>query len=144
MTQSDEHKTTLLIIDDEPAILRMLVEALSGPELTVLTVHRGEAALELYRRDYDKIDLVLLDMQMYPQNGFQILGELRRINPHIRAAFMSGSPLDKPASGFLDTETIPVFAKPFTSLTDLAESLKKLVDSGSRRSIGVRDRRSVN
>jgi two-component system, cell cycle sensor histidine kinase and response regulator CckA len=126
LTPSDGHKTTILVVDDEPAILRLLVEALNGPTLSLLTTTMGNKAIELYRQDPSKIDLVLLDLQMQPLSGLQILAELRLINPQVRVAFMSGSPSETPPVEMQDAEVVPVFPKPFMSLTNLAAALQKL------------------
>jgi DNA-binding response OmpR family regulator len=61
MTSSDGRKATILIVDDEPAITRMLVEVLSKPELSVLTASQGDKAIHIYRQHLGAIDLVLLD-----------------------------------------------------------------------------------
>jgi two-component system, cell cycle sensor histidine kinase and response regulator CckA len=131
MTPSDERQATILVVDDEPAIVRMLVEALNGPELSVLTATRGDKAIEMYRQHLGKIDLVLLDLQMYPLNGLQLLAELRRIDPHVRVAFMSGSPSEGPVAEMAEAGVVSVFSKPFLSLTDLAAALGELVRSQS-------------
>jgi two-component system cell cycle sensor histidine kinase/response regulator CckA len=131
MTPSDERQATLLVVDDEPAIVRMLVEALNGPELSVLTATRGDKAIEMYRQHQGKIDLVLLDLQMHPLNGLQLLAELRRIDPHVRVAFMSGSPCEGPVAEMAEAGVVSVFSKPFLSLTDLATTLGELVRSQS-------------
>ena len=129
MPQSDGRKATLLVVDDEPAILRMLTEVLNGSRFSVITTTRGDSAVEMYRQHPGKIDLVLLDLQMHPWNGLQVLSELRRINPQVRVAFMSGSPSDGPVAEMMEAGEVSVFPKPFLSLADLTNALSELVDS---------------
>jgi two-component system cell cycle sensor histidine kinase/response regulator CckA len=129
MQQSGERKATILVVDDEPAILRMLTEVLKGSEFSVLTTTRGDKAIEMYRQHEGKIDVVLLDLQMHPWNGLQILKELRRINPQVRVAFMSGSPSEGSVAEMMDIGEITVFPKPFLSLSDLRASLSEMASS---------------
>jgi two-component system, cell cycle sensor histidine kinase and response regulator CckA len=131
MTRGASRSATLLIVDDEPAILRMLVEALKEPGLTVLTATSGEKAIEIYRQNQDKIDMVLLDLHMHPRSGLQILTELKRINPHVRVAVMSGSPSEGSVTEMLEAGVVSVFPKPFISLSDLSIALNQLVEVGA-------------
>ncbi len=127
LTKSDESRATLLIVDDEPAILRMLTEAFDGSEFNVIASARGDKAIEIYRSKPDEIDLILLDVQMHPTNGMQLLSELRKINPLVRVAFMSGSPIQKPIVEKQDFGGVPVISKPFYSLRELVDELRKLL-----------------
>lgn len=129
MTQNYERKATILVVDDEPAIVRMLVEALNGRERSILTATRGDKAIEIYRENMGQIDLVLLDLQMYPQNGLQLLNELRQIDPRVRVAFMSGSPSEGPVAEMAEAGIVSVFSKPFLSLGELATSLNELIEA---------------
>lgn len=117
--------TTLLVVDDEPAILRMLVEALETPACRVLTATRGDEALELFRCHREHIKLVLLDLQMHPWNGMEVLRDLRQIDPTVRVALMSGSPSELQVQG-VDS----VFPKPFPSMKSLSIALNRLLGGG--------------
>lgn len=113
---------TLLVVDDEPAILRMLVEALETPSCKVLTATRGDEAVELFRSHRDQIKLVLLDLQMHPWNGMEVLQDLRSIDPCVRVALMSGSPSELQVQG-VDS----IFPKPFPSMKTLSIALNRLL-----------------
>ena|SRR5579872_5286284 len=130
MTRGASRSVTLLIVDDEPAILRMLVEALKDPGLTVLTATSGVKAIEIYSQHQSKIDMVLLDLQMYPCSGLQIMTELKRINPSVKVAVMSGSSSDGSVAEMLEAGAVSVFSKPFISLSDLSFALNQLVEVG--------------
>jgi two-component system, OmpR family, response regulator len=86
--------------------------------------------VEVYRSHRDRIDLVLLDVQMSPWDGPRTLAELRRINPNVRVAFMSGSTDVYSAGELLALGPVRVFPKPFPSVVRLADELRALVAAG--------------
>ena len=55
---------TVLLIDDEKLIRDLGEKALTGFGYTVLTAPDGESALKLYNREYEQIDLVILDQDV--------------------------------------------------------------------------------
>jgi CheY-like chemotaxis protein len=122
---------TLLVVDDEPAIPRMLVEALKEPGLMVLTATRADKAIEIFRNHHATIDLVLLDLQMYPRNGLELRAELQQIDPNVRVAFMSGSPSEGQMEQLLEQSPATLFSKPFSSLAELAASLNEMMQKES-------------
>jgi signal transduction histidine kinase/CheY-like chemotaxis protein len=73
----------VLLVDDEPEILRLFVRMLSSSErpLTLLQAMDGHRALQLMRAR--KPDLVLLDLVMPQMDGFQVLKEKSQ-DPTIR------------------------------------------------------------
>lgn len=127
MSQSDGRETTLLVVDDEPAIVRLVMEVLKDSPLRVLTATRGDEAVELYRQHRGRIDLVLLDLQMHPWSGHEVLEELRRIDPHVRVAVMSGSPSESAITGGNGPGVVTVFPKPFKSVSELSAAIHDLV-----------------
>jgi CheY-like chemotaxis protein len=128
MDSPDTRPPTVLVVDDEAEIVRLLARALGAAGFVVLTAGGGAEAVEVYRRERERIDLVLLDVQMPPPlDGPEALRELQRIEPAVRAAFMSGSAGDYTADELLARGARRVFAKPFTSLTELADALRDLL-----------------
>jgi len=65
----------LLVVDDEPAIVRFLRTGLGGNGYTVLTAGDGHAAMELL--DRHEVDLVVLDLGLPDMDGLDILIRLR-------------------------------------------------------------------
>jgi CheY-like chemotaxis protein len=85
---------TLLLVDDEPYILKSLSNILEDLGYTVLSADSGKAAIGLFKKAGNRIDGVLLDMIMPDLNGRQVLTELRRIRPDIKVILSSGYRLD--------------------------------------------------
>ncbi len=73
----DRSSFTLLVVDDDARISRMLETYLKGHGYQVLSAAGGEEALQQYDANADRIDLVLLDVMMPGRDGFSVLEELR-------------------------------------------------------------------
>ncbi|MFI3114605.1 MAG: response regulator transcription factor [Clostridia bacterium] len=70
-------KTTILVVDDEIRIRRMVTDFLQGFGYKILTASDGEEALELFYDNNSKIDLILLDVMMPKVDGNKVLSEIR-------------------------------------------------------------------
>jgi len=68
-------KRSVLIVDDEPRVLRFISASLSLAGFEVSTCTNGEEALKLAQQD--KFDIIVLDLVMSPVSGFQVLKKLR-------------------------------------------------------------------
>ena len=66
---------TVLVVDDSPVNLKLLVQVLQGQGYRVLVAKSGRAALEIAGRT--RPDLVLLDVMMPDQNGLEVCRELK-------------------------------------------------------------------
>jgi PAS domain S-box-containing protein len=83
--------TETVLLADDNAMLRNLAATLLGRNgFQVLLAEDGQEAVELYRKERDHIDLVVLDLIMPRLSGQDALRELRQINPDLRAVFVSG------------------------------------------------------
>jgi signal transduction histidine kinase len=72
---AETHSATILIVDDTPINLRVIVESLEGQGYQIVVATRGEEALK--RADYVQPDLILLDVMMPDLNGFEICRRLK-------------------------------------------------------------------
>jgi two-component system cell cycle sensor histidine kinase/response regulator CckA len=121
----------ILIIDDDPMLLRLLDTALSRRGFRVWAGPSGQAGLELYRRHQDDIDLVLLDVCMPGLDGPATLRRLREVNPGVRACLMSGHAGAYSAADLRGLGIDGFFAKPFQVLP-LADELWEVASPGMR------------
>jgi len=81
---------TLLLVEDEEGVRRLLTHVLHKRGYKVLEASNGEEALRLFERRGNEIQLVLTDMVM-PHMGGRHLGErLRALCPDIKIIYMSG------------------------------------------------------
>jgi two-component system cell cycle sensor histidine kinase/response regulator CckA len=81
---------TVLLVDDEQAVRRVTVTALTSLGLKAIEAADGHAAIRLYQGQPDAIDLILLDLTMPGISGEETISRLREINPEARIIVMSG------------------------------------------------------
>ena len=91
---------TILIIDDEKAILGFLKERLMDEGFKVLTASDGKEGMNLFNGN--KVDLVITDIIMPDKDGFITIMELKKICPDIKIIAMSGGGRGHPEH-YLDT-----------------------------------------
>jgi len=81
----------VLIVDDEPVIRDMAILMLNEIGVNqVFTAEDGEEGVRVYKREQEKIGLVLLDLTMPRMDGEETFSQLRRINPHVKVVLSSG------------------------------------------------------
>ncbi len=84
-------KLSLLIIDDQPIVRKLVIKAVSSLDYEVFEAENGIQGLETYKKN--PTDVVLLDMFMPEKDGLETLRELRKLNPKVRVVAMSGGGL---------------------------------------------------
>jgi len=83
--------TQILVVDDEETIREMATMILEDAGInSVLTANDGVEALDIYKREGDNIDLVLLDLTMPHMDGEETFRQLRSINPDVKIILSSG------------------------------------------------------
>ena len=84
-----QKKWCVLVVDDEPKVLRFLEIGLKLRGFSVLTTTSGKEALELVRSE--KPDVIILDIVMPELNGYEVLKQLRMFSD-IPVIAISASP----------------------------------------------------
>ncbi|MCF8075145.1 MAG: cache domain-containing protein [Desulfotignum sp.] len=121
---------TILLVEDEPSILRMTRMMLEKKGYTVLSAATPTEAMEKAKNHSGSIDLLMTDVIMPEMNGRDLADQITALYPGIRLLFMSGYTANIIAHhGVLDDE-VSFIQKPF-SMVDLAEKLWEVLDSAS-------------
>jgi len=81
---------TILVIDDEETIRRMLIKTLSYIGYKVLDADSGKKGIDLYKQEMDTISAVILDVILPEMDGVQIYKALKQINPDVKILVSSG------------------------------------------------------
>jgi DNA-binding response OmpR family regulator len=121
-------KPGVLVVDDEPQIRRLLDLILTREGFTVWTASGGREAAELYRQYRDRIRAVLLDVHMPEMDGLRTLSALRKVNPQVRAVFVSGNTGDHDVETLLSMGASGVVHKPF-DLKELTGAVGRLLSA---------------
>jgi two-component system cell cycle sensor histidine kinase/response regulator CckA len=105
---------TILVVDDEEIIRTMLKDMLESLGYTVIAAAGGREAIDLYRKQGDIIDLVIVDMLMPDLNGEETYLQLKELCPEIKVILASGYFHDGMAKDILKEGISDFVHKPFT------------------------------
>jgi PAS domain S-box-containing protein len=118
---------TILLVEDEPAILRMTTMMLERTGYTVLAAGTPGEAIALAREHAGDIHLLMTDVVMPEMNGRDLAKNLLSLYPNLKLLFMSGYTANVIAHhGVLD-EGVQFIQKPF-SKTDLGVKVRAVLD----------------
>ncbi|MFZ2198345.1 MAG: response regulator [Thermodesulfovibrionales bacterium] len=117
---------TVLVVDDIESVRCFLNDALPLFGYSVICAEDGMDGLKKFRENKDRINVLLLDVVMPKLNGVELFKEINKIEPNIKALFMSGE------NGSLDShnlqDKIKCISKPFEIMTLLRE-MRGVLDS---------------
>lgn len=85
---SEQRQSRILVVDDEPALREMLVDALSDDTFEVTTAASGKEAIELAGRE--RIDFIVTDLLLGDCNGVDVLDALRDKGENAPAIIITG------------------------------------------------------
>ena len=108
------HGATVLVVDDDPSVRRILRRMLEAEGFHVEEAQDGESALRLVQARAQPFDLVLTDLSTPQVDGRQVSETLRRYRPSVAVLCMSADPDAVPYIESSDTP-VRVLLKPFTS-----------------------------
>jgi len=106
---------TILLAEDEPALLALGARILGRLGYTVLPAANGDAALTLARDHRGMIDLLVSDVVMPGMNGIELWERVRMDSPALPALFLSGWASDAVVRHGILEGQVPFLQKPFTT-----------------------------
>jgi two-component system cell cycle sensor histidine kinase/response regulator CckA len=121
----------VLLVDDEKALLNVGAKLLKKLGYTVLEAAAGAEAVEIYKEDKDKIDIVILDMIMPDMSGGEVYDRISEINPEVKVLLSSGYSIDGKATEILKRGCDGFIQKPFR-LQELSERIKEVLAKQQR------------
>jgi two-component system KDP operon response regulator KdpE len=101
----------ILVVDDEPAIVRFLRNGLGGQGYAVITAGTGRAAMDLL--DRDDVDLVILDLGLPDMDGLDILIRLRATRSMVPVIVLSSRSEERSKVEALELGADDYLVKPF-------------------------------
>jgi len=117
---------TVLLVDDEDMVLDVEKELLETLGYEVLTARDGKEAVEIYKKKWDNIDLVLMDMVMPNMSGGEAYDRMKEINPRVKVLLSSGYSIDREAKEILARDCDGFIQKPCT-IKELSEKIREIV-----------------
>lgn len=119
---------TILLVEDEPAILRVAERMLERHGYTVLAVGSPAEAIRLAHDRQGTIDLLMTDVIMPKMNGRALADILLTAHPKLKCLYMSGYSADIIAQHSVLDEGVRFIPKPFT-VRGLADKVREALDA---------------
>ncbi|MDA8135976.1 MAG: response regulator [Desulfobacteraceae bacterium] len=124
---------TILLVEDEEAILNVTTVMLQRLGYTVLATPNLAKAVDIGKSHAKNIDLLITDVIMPGMNGKDLVKRIGQLFPDIKALFMSGYTSDVIAHhGVLD-KGVYFIQKPF-SRQELSKKVREVLDDGKSKS----------
>lgn len=118
---------TILLVEDETAILTLTTQMLEKLGYTVITANGPGEAVCMAQEKSGQIDLLMTDVVMPEMNGLALAKNLQSYYPNLKCLFMSGYTTNVIVHhGVLD-EGVNFIQKPF-SVADLANKVREVLD----------------
>jgi len=121
-------KETVLFVDDEELVLDVGWQMLENMGYRSLTAGSGIEAIDLYKKHWTEIDMVILDMTMPDMGGGETFEKLREINPGMKGLLSSGYDINGEASEILERGCKGFIQKPF-NMKALSQKLRETLDN---------------
>ena len=119
---------TILLVEDEPSILKMTTTMLQRMGYTVLQSNTPGKAIELASEIAGEINLLMTDVIMPEMNGRDLEKRLASIKPGLKCLFMSGYTADVISHQGVIQEGVNFIQKPF-SKKELAIKVRQVIES---------------
>lgn len=123
-----EGTETVLLVDDEDMVSNIAKRLLETLGYNVLAAGSGKEAVEMYDKNKDKIELVILDMIMPGMGGGETFERLKTIDPEIKVLLSSGYSMNEQAAQIMALGCKGFIQKPF-NLKELSKKVRMILDS---------------
>jgi CheY-like chemotaxis protein len=107
-------RATLLLVEDEPALRRLIVTMLAEKGYAVLEAANGLDAIAVAERHGGPLDLLITDVVIPRLSGPELAQRLRRLRPGLEVLFMSGYNDSRLVTRGVEDANVNLLVKPFT------------------------------
>jgi PAS domain S-box-containing protein len=118
---------TILLVEDEPALLRLATRSLESLGYTVLPASRPDDALALARTHQGPVHMLVTDVVMPGMNGRTLAERLLEDVPNLKCLFMSGYTDSVMGMGGVLEEDVHFLQKPFSPRA-LADKVRQVLE----------------
>ena len=115
------------LVDDEEIIRHSGQGILEDMGYTVLLAENGKIAVDMYRDDFEEIDLVLMDVIMPEMNGTEAFYKMKEINPECKIIMTSGFTKNEDINKLKDAGLSDFIKKPFIDV-DLFKVIERVLN----------------
>lgn len=123
-------RATILVVEEEPAVLRLVTRALTERGYGVLVASSPQQAQEVVAQHQGGIDALLSAVVMPEASGEELARRIRRHHPSIRVLYMTSYPADALDERYRVHDHAPMLQKPFT-IAELVRQIESLLETPS-------------
>jgi PAS domain S-box-containing protein len=120
-------RETVLVVEDQPEVLKLACTILEGYGYRVLSASNGEEALRMCESFPGPVHAMLTDVVMPRMNGWDLAVRMVALRPEIRVLYMSGYTGKVPVQEAVGSQAVDYIQKPF-SPEALAAALRRSLD----------------
>ena len=91
-TETESIQKTVLLVDDDPAIIKLVSSILISGDFKLLVATSGGTALQLSKDFNGEFHLLLSDFQMPEMSGVDLATKMTHARPRLKVLLMSGFP----------------------------------------------------
>ncbi len=126
-------KKTILIVEDEPKNLKLVKDLLQVYNYETLAVHNGKEAVEIVMKNYEKIDLILMDIQMPVMDGLTATKILKEIEytKHIPIIALTAFAMKEDETTAMEAGCNGYITKPIDIL-DFKNKIRSYLEGGGK------------
>ena len=126
-------RETLLVVEDEPGVRRLIEKILKQLGYTVLCAASADEAVDFLKGTIRPVDLILTDVVLPGMPVSRFIDYLRVHEPSVKLAFMTGHFEEAKFLPNLGADGTLLLRKPFTPAV-LAKTIREILDSNQQRS----------
>jgi CheY-like chemotaxis protein len=127
---ADSSKGIVLVVDDEPDVLRLIQSILTEEGYQVITATNAENAIQAFEKLTSPPDLILTDVVMPGMSGPMLIDRLLGLEPKLKVLFMSGFDDRQVVQRYVVEKGFRLIPKPFTIKSLRATIDEVLADPG--------------
>ncbi len=128
---SETVKGTILVVDDEPEVRKLVGAMLSRDGYKVIVSDSGEPALKTFSKQAATVDLLLTDVVSPGMSGPVLADQLIEMKPGLRVLFMSGFDSTQVVQRYVLERGFALLIKPFT-MEQLRDKVQEVLGSPSQ------------
>ncbi|MCK4426632.1 MAG: response regulator, partial [Deltaproteobacteria bacterium] len=129
-------KESILFVDDEDRILDAGKKMLAALGYRVMVAGRGEQAIEVFKEDHGKIDMVILDMIMPGMGGGEVYDRIKAISPNVKVLLSSGYSIEGRAEKILKRGCDGFIQKPF-NIKELSKKIREILNNKPKKILNM-------
>lgn len=118
---------TILLIEDEESLLKLMKNALEAKGYRIITARDGIEAIHVYTQHKESVALVLTDLGLPKLDGQGVVAKLANINPHVKIIVASGFLDPDVQSELLEAGVEDFVHKPYI-LAEMLTKVREVID----------------